>query len=219
MSSAARAFDRGTRLAQRFLHDFGDEAARARHNLGMSQEHVASACRISRSWLSKIERGQAASLQVSELTRIAVILGLDPALRVFPGGAPVRDVAHQRRLQEFLALARPPLFWTLEVPLPALPDRVERRAWDAVIYGEARRTAVELEMRLHDAQAVERRVSLKRRDDPTDSFVLLIAGTRTNRHVLAEFPGLFADLARLRANIVRDALAEGRHPPSGLLLF
>jgi hypothetical protein len=73
-------------------------------------------------------------------------------------------------------------------------------------------------MRLHDAQALERRVSLKRRDDPTDEFVLLVADTRNNRRVLAEFGGVFADLPRLRPGVVRDALAAGRHPPSGLLL-
>jgi transcriptional regulator with XRE-family HTH domain len=217
MPTSERAFDRGTRLAQRFLLDFGEEATRARHTLGMSQEHVASACRISRSWVSKIERGQAPSLQLVELTRIAIVLGLDPAVRVFPGGVPVRDAAHQGRLHEFLALAHAPLSWTLEVPLPSLPDRVERRAWDAVIRGQGLRTAIELEMRLHDAQAVERRVSLKRRDDPTESFLLLMAGTRTNRRVLAEFPGLFADLPRLRPSVVRDALGAGRHPPTGIL--
>ena len=73
-------------------------------------------------------------------------------------------------------------------------------------------------MRLTDVQAMRRRVDLKRRDDPTESFLLLIADTRSNRRVLAEFGGLFADLPRLPSSVVRDALAAGRHPPGGLML-
>src|SRR2546426_6416618 len=98
VSSAERAFDRGTRMGQRFLRDLGEEFVQARMNLGVSQAHVASACHVSRPRLSKIERGKSTSLQVMELTRIATVLGLDPAIRVYPGGSPVRDGAHHRRL-------------------------------------------------------------------------------------------------------------------------
>jgi hypothetical protein len=73
-------------------------------------------------------------------------------------------------------------------------------------------------MRLRDVQAMRRRIDLKRRDDPTDEFLLLIADTRSNREVLREFAALFADLPRLRPSFARDALAAGRHPPTGLLL-
>ena len=87
-----------------------------------------------------------------------------------------------------------------------------------MILGAGRRTGVELEMRLRDAQAAERRINLKRRDDPVDGFLLLIADTRTNRRVLREFPDLFGDLARLRQRTVIAALEAGEHPPTGLLL-
>jgi hypothetical protein len=113
---------------------------------------------------------------------------------------------------------RPPLTWRVEVPLPPAPERWERRAWDAVIFGSSERTAIELEMRLRDVQAMRRRHELKRRDDPTEHFLLLVADTRHNRRVLAEFEDLFADLARLRPSIVRTALNAGRHPSTGLLL-
>ncbi len=73
-------------------------------------------------------------------------------------------------------------------------------------------------MRLRDGQAAERRINLKRRDDPTDQFLLLVADTRTNRRVLAEYPDLFADLPRLRQSNVIAALQAGRHPPTGLAL-
>ena len=92
------------------------------------------------------------------------------------------------------------------------------RAWDGMLFGRGERTALELEMRLYDAQAVERRVELKRRDDPTEHFLLLIAATRTNRRVLAAFPGLFVDLPRLKLAAIRAALAAGRHPGTGMVL-
>jgi hypothetical protein len=88
-----------------------------------------------------------------------------------------------------------------------------------MLYGGARRTAIELEMRLRDAQAMIRRHSLKRRDDPVDGFLLVIAATRTNRHVLAEFADLLPDLPRLRTQLVLAALENGEHPPSGIILI
>ncbi len=73
-------------------------------------------------------------------------------------------------------------------------------------------------MRLHDAQALERRLNLKRRDDPVDSFVLLLADTRHNRRVLAEHPQLFVDLPRLPVRVLTACMAAGQHPPSCLAL-
>src|SRR5207248_6733380 len=114
-------------------------------------------------------------------------------------------------------VARPLTFRT-EVVLRVVEGRAERRAWDAVLFAGQSRCAVELEMRLRDVQAVLRRIDLKRRDDPTESFLLLVAGTRHNRQTLAEFRSLFRDLPILRPSVVRAALAEGRLPPTGILL-
>jgi len=91
------------------------------------------------------------------------------------------------------------------------------RAWEAVLFGHGERTACELEMRRRDVQAVRRRHDLKRRDDPTEHFLLLIADTRHNRSAVAEFEALFADLPRLRPSEVHRALEAGQHPPTGLL--
>jgi hypothetical protein len=78
---------------------------------------------------------------------------------------------------------------------------------------------VELEMRLRDIQATERRLALKRRDDATEHFLLAIADTRSNRSILGEFEGAFGTLARLRKRDVLMALGAGRHPPTGLVLI
>jgi hypothetical protein len=101
--------------------------------------------------------------------------------------------------------------------LPASPDRFEQRSWDAVLYGAGRRTAIEVEMRIRDGQALERRIALKRRDDPTERFLLVVADTRNNRRVIAANPGLFVDLPRLQARRVFRALNAGEHPMSALI--
>jgi transcriptional regulator with XRE-family HTH domain len=218
MPSASRTIDRGNQLGERALDAIGREFEIARRGLGLSQDHVAAAARLSRPRYSKVERGKCQTLQVVEITRVAAVLGLDPTFRIYPSGSPLRDAASVRRLRDFLSLASPPLITRSEVPLPQVDHRRELRAWDAMLFGHVERTAIELEMRLHDAQAVQRRVALKRRDDPTEHFLLLIADTRTNRRILAEFDGLFADLPRLRPTIVRAALLAGRHPGTGIVL-
>ena len=96
--------------------------------------------------------------------------GAQPGLRsprvvaisaLVPAGLPIRDAAHSLRLREFLALVRPPLTYRVEVPLPVMDDRPELRAWDAMLFGLGRRTAIELEMRLRDVQALLRRIDLR----------------------------------------------------------
>ena len=173
---------------------------------------------MSRVHYGQIENGHIPKLTILEINRVASVLGLTPSLRVYPAGAPIRDAGQATRLLRFLTSVAPPLRYRLEAPLPNVEDRFEQRAWDAVLFGGGAKTAIELEMRIRDVQALIRRIDLKRRDDPTESFLLLVADTRTNRRVLAEFAGLFVNLPRLRPSQVHAALRAGNHPPTGLLL-
>lgn len=166
----------------------------------------------------KVENGGVPRLTIVDVNRIAAVLGLTPSLRLYPAGPPVRDAGQASCLMRFLSLVAGPLSYRVEVPLPFTEDRRDLRAWDAMLFGGGARTAIELEMRLRDLQAVIRRFDLKRRDDPTQSFLLLFADTRHNRAVLAEFAGLLVDLPRLKPSAVKAALAAGRHPPTGFLL-
>ena len=186
--------------------------------LGLSQGHVAAAAGVSRTRYGRIEAGRVESLSIMEYCRIAIVLGLDPAIRLYPGGIPIRDAAHAARLRRLIDHAGSPLVARTEVALPAQFDHVEQRAWDLVFTGHGERSALELEMRLTDVQALLRRLSLKRRDDPTEHFILAIADTRSNRHVLAELADLFTDLPRLRPSTVWRALEAGRHSGTGIVL-
>lgn len=209
---------RAAAAAARQLAALGDELRDARVAAGTSQEHVATESGMSRQRYSRIERGRCPDLSLVDLHRLGSVVGLSASVRLYPVGLPLRDAAQASRLKAFLALAAAPLKYRLEVSLPARVGGFEQRAWDAVLYGRGRRTGIELETRLRDLQGVIRRIDLKRRDDPTESFLLLVADTRVNRRVLAEYARLLVDLPRRRPSDVRAELQGGRHPQSGIVL-
>lgn len=214
-----RLLQRGTMRGEKALRMIGEEYRDKRVAVGLSQSEVARAIGISRTTYTRIEGGDVASLSIVRASQAAAVLGLDLAVRSYPGGTPLRDAASLARLARFLVQVGSPLSYATEVPLPKRSDAVpEQRAWDALITGSGKRTGVELEMRLRDAQAVERRIRLKRQDDPVDRFALLVANTRNNRDVLREYPELFPDLSRLGFRPVARVLARGQHPPDCLVL-
>jgi transcriptional regulator with XRE-family HTH domain len=219
MGSTERAYDRGTRRGERWLKELGEELRRARLSRGISQRRVADAARISQPVYSRIERGVLPHLAVLTAARVAAVLGLELSVRAYPDGNGIRDAAHAERLGRLLAHVCPPLRYRTEVPLPGSSDHPERRSWDAALFGHGERTAVELEMRLYDAQAQWRRLNLKRRDDPPDRLLLVVAATRANRRALAELVDLAPELPRLRTASVLATLRAGRHPPSGIVLL
>jgi transcriptional regulator with XRE-family HTH domain len=196
----------------------GEEFRDQRLGLGVSQQKVAGAARIQRSRYSRIECGRIEALTIVEASRVASVLGLDLVVLVYPGGSPLRDAAHAERLRRVLSHIRPPLRYRLDVPLPQRQDQpTDLRGWDAMIYGNGRRTGLELETRIRDVQAMTRRHAMKRRDDPVDGFLLGLADTRRNRRVYASNADLWPDLPRLRTSNVVSALEAGEHPPSGIV--
>jgi hypothetical protein len=94
------------------------------------------------------------------------------------------------------------------------------RAWDARISDGISTASIEAESRIHDAQALARRIGLKARDDPGAGVVIHVVNqTAHNRRVLAEHrEALRAQFPLDGAAIVR-ALRQGRVPPaSGIIL-
>ena len=187
--------------------------------MGLSQLQVSAAAGLSRPTYARIEAGTRRFTTIDEIAVTAAVVGLDVVVRLYPAGDPLRDTGQMRRLRRFLEVVSAPLTWRTEVPLPATTDHPELRAWDAIVALGRARVAVEVEMRIGDGQAIERRFALKRRDDPTEGFLLVVADTRHNRRVLAEHPALFGDLKRLRPSAVLGAMAKGQLPPSGLVLL
>jgi transcriptional regulator with XRE-family HTH domain len=214
-----RRCDAGTRRAERWLAEVGEEFRHARLRLALTQREVSHAARVDRADYSRIERGKLGYLSIVRACRIAAVLGLDLWIKAFPGGKSIRDAGHAARLQMLLSFVGKPLSYRIEVPLPAAADRSELRAWDAMVFGLGERTAIEFEARLYDLQAQLRRFQVKLRDDPVDHLLVVVADTRANRRALSEFTDLFVGVPRLRTDTVLKWLRAGRHPPSGVILF
>ena len=219
MPTVDRRVDQGTRRAERLIRGLSEELRQKRVAVGLTQVEVARSAQISRATYQRIERGAMLNVSLLDASRLAAVLGLDLAVRTYPGTNPLRDIASLARMDRVISAIASPLSYRTEVPLPQNAGRpLEQRAWDCVIYGLGRRTGLEMEMRLTDAQALERRIGLKRRDDPVDAFVLLVADSRNNRRILTDQPQLFPDLARLSFGELSRLLRSGHHPPDALVL-
>lgn len=208
MPTADQARYRGARQAQRLLRELGDELRDARLAAGLSQRHVARVAGLNQSRISRTERGHRIPARIDELAAHGAALGLQLSLRVYPEGSPVRDEAQLRVAQRFRRRIWQGFGWRTEVPVDGEGDL---RAWDIQLDGPGT-IGVDIETRLHDIQALQRRCELKMRDSGVDRVVLVVADTRHNRRVLAEhrealrstFP---ADTAEIMA-----ALRQGRLP-------
>jgi len=217
--ASERAYPRAVRRGLTILTTFGREVRNARLEAGVSQVTLANATGMSDSKVARIEAGQSQRLAVVDAVVLADAVGLDLAVRAYPGRGPTRDAAHARRLQSLLNHVGHPLQSRTEAPLPARAGIPERRAWDALIRDSEGETGVELEQRLYDVQSQTRRIFLKWRDGGAERLLLVVADTRGNRRVLQEFPDYFSDLPRLKTAHVLRMLEAGRRPPTGLILF
>jgi hypothetical protein len=166
---------------------------------------VARATRASHQQVRRFELGILPQASIEDAGAWCAVVGLDLAVRAYPGDDPIRDAGQQRLLERLRARLHPDLMWHTEVPLPIASDR---RAWDAVIRGPGWSIAVEAETVLADLQALERRLELKRRDGAAHHLILLVADTTRNRLALAGAPAAFGGLDRVARPVLR-ALGNG----------
>ena len=193
----------------------GSEHRIARINAGLSLRVVANATHTSHQQIHRFEHGNLPSASIADVGAWCGVVGLDLVVRAYVGGDPVRDIGQQRLLDRLRVRLHPALRWRTEVALPVEGDR---RAWDAMISGSDWRIAVEAETVLHDLQALERRLDLKRRDGAVARVLLLVADTRRNRDALGSAPAAFIGFDR-SARRVLSALTRGQAPASSALLF
>lgn len=211
MPSRERTYDRAVVRAMNAIRAIGGELRSARVSAGRSQLQVATAARISQSQLARIELGQNRTVSVEALTVVGAVVGLDLVISTFPGHRIIRDEPQMRLLAALRERLGPDWIWSYEVPV-AFGDQ---RAWDA--RARHRTTGVEFvvdaETRLHDVQALLRRLAGKRQVTPV-RVILLVAATRNNRSVL-EFAGETIRTAlptEMRTCLA--ALKDGRLPPA-----
>jgi len=206
--------DRALAMARRHLATSAEEFRSARVAAGISQRDAGSSVGLSRAQVGRFERAELADVGIERLCRLSAAVGLAVAMRLYPDGDAVRDVAHISLLGRLRALLPPTVRWRTEVPIRGSSDL---RAWDAVIDGTGCVDAVEAETRLGDIQAMQRRVMRKLRDDPSiEHVILLIADTRHDRRALesarealrGDFPlDTRQALARLRQGVCPSANA------------
>lgn len=181
MAGQERRDDQARRAARRSLISLGAEIRQARLELDLSQAVAAASIGKSASSWSRLERGAAQLLPLIDLMRAAAVVGLAVDVRAFPTGSSLRDRAHLELLERLRAHLAGGVGWATEVPLPNPGDQ---RAWDALIRVARTRVGVEAETRVRDAQALQRKLMLKRRDGGVDHVILLLADTRHNRTFL-----------------------------------
>jgi transcriptional regulator with XRE-family HTH domain len=176
-----RPADIGAAIARVLVLELAREIRQARIDRGLSQAVVAAQVGMSRSYLSRIERGLIADPTVRQLATLLSVTGLRLHGRAYPDGSPVRDAAHLALLGRFRGCLHRSLRWATEVPLP---QRGDLRAWDGVVRGPGWTIGVEAETRPRDAQALKRRLLAKSRDGGVDAVVLVLLDSHHNRQLL-----------------------------------
>jgi len=216
MSTSERPRHRSDRLADEAIAVIGHQLRTARTGLGISQRSLESATGLSHGEISRIERGRVPDVPLRSVIRLATAVGLALPSRMYPNGDAVRDAGHARLLERFHRQLHPSLRWRTEVPLPIPGDL---RSWDAITGGVDWRVGIEAETVIGDGQALERRLSLKRRDGGLDHTILLVADTPRNRRALEAAPAAFSDLP-LRTREILIALRKGTDPgQSGIVII
>ena len=217
MPPRTRRGDAAAEDARRQLNRLLAELRDARLEAGLSLADAARAAGVSPYQLGRLERGELGAPSVEVLARACAPVGLRLSLRSFLAGTPVRDAAQLALLGRFEKCLGGPLRLRREVPLPIQGDA---RSWDGMVEGDGPPFFLEGESRIRDAQAFERKLRLRIRDDPRATLVLLVA-TRSqhNRAVVAEHREALRDLLPLDGAPILRALRAGHRPSaSGIVL-
>lgn len=216
MPPKERAVDRGSRRGTTLVSELGAEIRRARVEHGLSQAFVGANAALSRSEVSRIERGRIGLVSILSIARLMSVVGLELSARAYPTGAPLRDRAQLELLARFHEILPPTLSWRTEVPVGPSGDL---RAWDAVVARGPARAGVEAETRLTDLQAVERRIALKCRDSAIPVALLLIGDTRLNRMAARSYGPVIQGSFPIAGRDAIRILEAGRLPEANALIL
>ncbi len=209
MGAQERLIDRGRRLGRDVLVRIGAELRAARIDRVLSIDAVALAIGVSNAHVSRIERALAPGVSLAVLVNFATIVGLDLAIKAYPGPGALRDAPQLGALDDFRAILHASIRWAVEVPLPIAGDL---RAWDGMISGPGWRYGIEVESLPRDAQALVRRLNLKVRDGDVDGVILVLRDTRRVRTFRREAAGELATAFPIPGPVALRNLRAGRDP-------
>jgi transcriptional regulator with XRE-family HTH domain len=217
MPTKERLVDLGRRRGDRLIRELGEQLRAARLLAGLSQRAVAQAARVSQATVSRAERGARPFPDLILLATIARVVGLDLTLRCYQAAGPLRDEAHVRLVERFLARLAASVIRRLEAPI-RLPG--DQRAWDVLLIVGGKRIGVAAETRLRDVQALLRHEQAKARDDGVDILLLVVADTHANRRALREASAVLAAELPMRTREVLWAMRRGQAPAaSGIVVI
>lgn len=216
MPAREGARDRARRRARALQRTVADELRDARLAAGVGQAQVAQRAGLTQSQVSRTERSDGRAPHIDDLATHAAALGLRLSIKLYPDGSPVRDAAQLRLIGKLRDIIGDGFIVRTEV---LAGGRGDLRAWDVVLDGPIQ-IAIDAETRLHDIQALQRRLELKRRDSRMPRVILLVAASRHNRSVLREHREALSSTLPLDSANVLEALREGRAPEaSGILVL
>jgi len=227
MATRERPSDRASRRAVDDVRQIGRDIRAARLGAGLSLRIAGVASGVSASHLRRIECGDATNVTIGRLARIGGVVGLDIRVRAYAGPDPLRDVGQRRVMDRFRSRLPRTLRLRTEVTLAIDGDL---RAWDGRIEGldgqpgaagGRHRAAmpVEVETRITDWQALQRRLGRKQRDAREPYLLLVVSDTRSNRDALAAVGDAVSAMFPVSARSAFASLAAGRHPGGSALLF
>ena len=197
--------------------ELGREVRGARITSALSQRVAARRVEMSHAQFGRIERAELAGLTIEQVGRACAAVGLRLIVKAVPGGDPALDSGQLALLDRFRRRLTTTLPMGTEVPLPIPGDR---RAWDGFLRIDSVAIGIEAEARIRDAQAVDRRCALKRRDGGVDIVILVVADTRANRRMLALHREALRANFPLDTRQILDALRAGRAPTaSGIVVL
>lgn len=197
------------------------DAEAARVASGTSYAAIGRALRISPTAVAKLLRRRVPNLSIVRAAQLLEAVGLELSARAFPAGPPVRDAGQLALLARLRRRVHPDLEWREEVPVVELrsPGSTDLRAWDVAIDGPGVHVRIDAETHVGDAQAVARRVALKRRDGGVSCVILLLADTTHHRRLLAGVGEGLRGSFPVSQRRALAALRTGRSPGGDALIL
>ena len=219
--------DRAARHDREQLGALGQSLRASRTRRGLTQESLASRAGISRSTVSRVERGQSESITVGSIQRVAHALGRPLDLRLARDASEEPADAGHLAMQELLVRTgrAAGLIPVLEMPTrPANPShstdvglRDDRRrilllleAWNT--FGDIGSAIRSSDRKRSEADAM----SIGRWGEPAHRVAVgwIVRSSARNRALLARYPSIFAvRFPGSSAALVR-AITSGAEPPA-----
>ena len=204
---------RGVELTRRVLA----ELRLARIARGISQSQLARAVGCSQTEISSLETNKVVHVSLRRITEVAAVLGLKPAINLYPEGEALHDSGHEALIGRLLALLSTAWRVFREAPFPNPGDP---RFWDALLRLPAQRVGVEAETRVRDFQAIVRRVRERLATGGVDCMLLILSDSAANRRVVDELRAALGEEFATTPVALLRALREGRPlPGSGVVLL